>query len=162
MAFGISSRARFVAAAVALGSCSFVATAFEATADARAVAESHYGFDRTWNTAIRLVRVDLGFAVTEKDPDTGYLLFEYKSSEGGSKSTPGSMEVVRPTDPDAPVRVIVTLPRMPRYHEQVLADSLLRKLRDEFGEPIRRPKPAPRRVDAGSDGGNDNEGESGS
>ena len=35
-------------------------------ADAKATYESAYGFDRTWNAAMRLVRVDNGWKVTEK------------------------------------------------------------------------------------------------
>jgi hypothetical protein len=42
---------------------------------------------------------------------------------------------------------------MPRYHEQVLVDSLVRKMRQEYGDPPERPKtPALPPVDAGADG----------
>jgi len=120
-----------------------------ADATAKASYDSRYGYERTWNAALRLVRVDLGFKVIEKDDQNGYLLFEYRSPEGGSKSTNGSMELIRSKDE---VKVIVQLAQMPRYHEQVLVDSLVRKMRDEYGEP-----PAPRK-DAPpppSDGGAD-------
>ena len=33
------------------------------------------------------------------------------------------------------VRVYVQLPQMPEYHERVLRDGLMRKLRDEYGAP---------------------------
>ncbi|MFO0676429.1 MAG: hypothetical protein U0169_07840 [Polyangiaceae bacterium] len=114
--------------------------------------ESTYGFDRTWNAAIRLVRVDMGFAITEKDPQTGYLLFEYKSNEGGGKPSSGSFELVRGKE-DNVVRVVVQLPQMPTYHEKVLLDSLVKKLRQEYGDPPKRaPGPGPM-LDAGSDSG---------
>lgn len=125
--------------------------------DARASAsyESLYGFDRTWNAAVRLVRVDLALKITEKDPSSGYLLFEYVSPESRGKPTPGSLEMVRPKDGDGAVKVIVQLPQMPHYHEQVLVDALARKLRSEYGEPPSRPRPSPSSIiDAGADAEN--------
>lgn len=118
-------------------------------ASASASLESAYGFDRTWNCALRLVRVDMGLKVTEKDEQSGYLLFEYKSSESGSKPSAGSLEFIRPQDPGGPVRVVAQLPKMPRYHEQALLDSLKRKLRQEYGDPPVVPKKPPA-ADAGS------------
>jgi hypothetical protein len=111
--------------------------------------ESNYGYDRTWNAGIRLVRVDLGLKIAEKDEGAGYLLFDYTSPEGGKKPVPGSMEFVRSRDTGA-VRVIVQIPQMPGYHEQVLVDQLARKLRTEYGDPPKRPTPSPPR-DAGAD-----------
>jgi hypothetical protein len=121
-------------------------------ASAKASYDSAYGFERTWNASMRLVRVDLGLKIEEKDDQAGYLLFDYKSSESGSKVTQGSMELVRPREAGGAVHVIVQLPQMPRYHEQVLIDSLAKKLKDEYGEPPKqRPRPAP--PDAGNDSG---------
>jgi hypothetical protein len=103
-------------------------------ASARSAYESTYGYDRTWNAALRLVRVDLGFKITEKDEGTGYLMFDYKSPEAHGAS-PGSIEFIHSKDPQAPVRVVVQLAQMPRYHEQVLVDALARKLHQEYGDP---------------------------
>jgi hypothetical protein len=111
-------------------------------ASARSSYDSSYGYERTWNAALRLVRVDLGFKVTEKDETNGYLMFEYRSSEAHGAS-PGSIELVRGKDADAPVEVIVQLAQMPRYHEQVLVDSLARKMHQEYGDPPAHPPPAP-------------------
>jgi hypothetical protein len=104
-------------------------------ATAKTSYDSAYGFERTWNAALRKV----------------YLLFEYKTTES-AKPTSGSMEFIRSREPDAPVRVVVQLPQMPRYHEQVLVDSLVRKMRTEYGDPPapRKRDPAPPR-DAGAD-----------
>jgi hypothetical protein len=129
-----------------------VAAAFLATAtlaNATATYESLYGYDRTWNAAVRLVRVDNGWKVTEKDDANGYLLFEYRSSEG-IKSTPGSLELARGPSPTEPVRVVVRLSQMPRYHEQVLIDALAAKMRREYGPPP-SPRPPPPGADAGAD-----------
>ncbi len=124
--------------------------AFPPSAEAKAGFDSPYTYDQTWNAALRLVRVDLGLKVVEKDDSSGYILFEYKSQEGGPKATSGSMELVRPKDPTVSTHVVASLPSMPRYHEQVMLDSLAKKLREDFGEPIKRPKPADVKPDAGS------------
>ena len=115
--------------------------------DAKSTYESPYGYDRTWNAALRLVRVDNGWKITEKDETNGYLLFEYASPQS-AKTTPGSLELVRGREPDAPVSVLVQLPQMPHYHEQVVLDALASKMRREYGDPpephAARPPPAPR------------------
>lgn len=122
-------------------------------ANATATFESYYGYDWTWNAAVRLVRVDNGWKVTEKDDTNGYLLFEYRASEG-IKSTPGSLELARGPGPTEPVRVVVRLSQMPRYHEQVLIDALAAKMRREYGPPP-SPRPSPPGADAGADASDD-------
>jgi hypothetical protein len=125
-------------------------------ASAKASYQSGYGYDRTWNAALRLVRVDLGLKVTEKDDASGYLLFDYTAPDNGNKATPGSIELVRGAMADDPIEVIVQLPQMPRYHEQVMIDELAAKMRAEYGDPPPRKKkdpPAPAPSDAGVDGG---------
>jgi len=126
-----------------------VVLATDEPASARSSYESTYGFERTWNAGLRLVRVDLQLKVTEKDDANGYLLFDYRSPESGPKAVPGSMEFVR--NKDGAVRVQVQIPQMPGYHEQVMVDQLQRKLRSEYGEaPPRKPTPSPAK-DAGTD-----------
>ena len=125
--------------AVLIGTISafFVVTAIlwsAPRADARSTFESPYGYARTWNAALRLVRVDNGWKVTEKDDANGYLLFDYKSPENG-KTTPGSLELVRSSRPDGSVSVLVQLAQMPHYHEQVILDALAAKMRREYGDP---------------------------
>jgi hypothetical protein len=120
-------------------------------ASANASLESAYGFDRTWNCALRMVRVDMNLKVTEKDEKSGYLMFEYKSPES-SKPSPGSFEIVRSQDGTGPVRVVAQLPQMPHYHEQALLDSLSKKLRHEYGDPpapVKKGPPPDAGVEAG-------------
>jgi hypothetical protein len=143
--------------AVLVGALSGVGVAAAITAsapfaDAKATYESPYGFDRTWNAAMRLVRVDNGWKVTEKEESSGYILFDYRSPEG-NKTTPGSIELVKAPDDRMTVSVLVQLPQMPHYHEQVLLDALSSKMRREYGDPLPRKKPeAPPEVpDAGTD-----------
>jgi hypothetical protein len=122
-------------------------------AEAKSTYESPYGYERTWNAALRLVRVDNGWKVTEKDEAGGYLLFEYRSPES-AKASPGSIELVRRPDADGPITVLAQLPQMPHYHERVLLDALASKMRVEYGDvpPPKKPAaPAPD-TDAGADG----------
>lgn len=107
-------------------------------ARAKVTSDSPYGKTQTYNGALRFIRVDQGLEVFEQDRETGYLLFRYKSD---SDTSTGSVEVVEVNDT---VKVIVQLPRLPEYHEQVLANGLLRKLREEYGEPPRREPKKPK------------------
>jgi hypothetical protein len=115
--------------------------------------DSLYGYDRTWNAALRLIRVDMNLKILEKDEQSGYLLFEYTSSESGKLVSHGSVELVRPREADGPVHVIVQLPQMPRYHEQVILNQLTRKMKTEYGDPpLHKPAPpAPPPSDGGAD-----------
>jgi hypothetical protein len=101
--------------------------------------ESPYTLAQTYNGALRLLRVDLGLAITERDPAVAYILFEYKSQETSQKVVPGSIEML---EAGRTVKVIVQLGSMPRYHEQALLEALGRKLHSDYGEPSRRqPEP---------------------
>ena len=124
-------------------------------ASAKSNYESPYGYDRTWNAAVRLVRVDNGWKVSENDKGNGYLLFDYKSPSDG-KVTPGTLELVRGNEDDAPVTVLAQLPQEPEYHERVLLDSLASKMRREYGDPpVRKPRGPTQPPEAGPDGGSD-------
>jgi len=101
-------------------------------AAAKASLDSPYTLAQTYNAGLRLVRVDLGLTVTEKDPSVAYVLFDYKSTESGTRVIPGSIQML---DTGRSVRVVVQLGQMPRYHEQVVLDALAKKLRDEYGDP---------------------------
>jgi hypothetical protein len=118
---------------------------------------SPYGYDKTWNAAVRMVRVDFGFKVLEKDEANGFLLFEYRSPESGPKATNASFEFVRPASGVGDVKVVAQIVAMPRYHEQVLLDDLTKKMREEYGDPpaSRRDNPPSASPDAGSDAGDD-------
>jgi hypothetical protein len=137
-----------VRAGAAVVAVSVAYAALTTNAVAKASLDSPYTLAQTYNAALRLVRVDLGFSVTEKDPTVAYVLFDYKSPESGARTIPGSIQML---DTGRSVKVVVQLGQMPRYHEQVMADALAKKLRDEYGEPAPRPvrRDAP---DAGPDG----------
>ena len=122
--------------------CLSVLVALLAPRPAAALAQRDivWSLPQTWTSAIRLLRLDLGFEITERDRDAGFLLFRYVD---GAQRHPGSLQMVERALPDGRtgVRVVVSVPEMPSYVEQHIIDRLERKLREEVGEPP--PVPAP-------------------
>jgi hypothetical protein len=119
-------------------------------AQASVAYESRYTFEQTFGSALRLLRVDLGCKITEKDVDNGYLLFDYTSSESGKQVHHGSVEVVRARQG---THVSVQLTSLPRYHEQMIIDALAKKLAAEHGDPPaheKAPPPPPPDADGGA------------
>jgi hypothetical protein len=112
-------------------------------AHARRTTDLGYRYDQVWTAAVRLVRVDYGFNVTERDQDLGFVMFDY--IEAG-RTFNGSIEVVRTSDAlgRERVRVVVVIQGQPEYVERMVMDRLERKLRGDYGAPPRpEPTPAP-------------------
>ena len=110
-----------------------------ATASARRSDSHAYRYEQVWSAALRLLRVDYGFAIRDRDEDVGFVLFDYV---GTGRAVPGSLEVVRTRQNDQDVvRVTLNIPAMPAYVERMILDKLQRKLREEFGEPLTPPPP---------------------
>lgn len=125
---------------------------FSHSATARVGGESEYSKAQTYSGALRYLRVDLGYEVTERDPDAAYLIFRYQLPGQNKGTATGTVEIV---DADGHVKLFVQIPSMPEYHERVLRDGLVRKLHDEYGIPPHKapPAPAPKKPegDAGAD-----------
>lgn len=121
-----------------------------APAGARLSGEVDYDYEKVWRAAVRLVAVDLRFPVTDRDPDNGYLLFDYLEQ---GRSYPGSIELVPAEEGASRVRVVVQVQGMPSYVERMILDRFTRKLLDDYGPP-RVPPPArrtPQREQSGDD-----------
>lgn len=121
--------------------------AFAMNADvafARTANDYPYPVDKVWNASLRLVRVDLGCSLGDRDTDAGYFMFDYVD---GGRRYPGSLEIVRSqVEGRDGVHVVVQIPAMPAYVERMILDRLARKLVDDFGEPA-PPPPQPRHDD---------------
>ncbi len=116
-----------------------------------------YRADDVWRAAVRLVRVDYGFPIREKDREGGYVLFDYVE---GRRKVPGAVEVVEiERDGERTVLVRVLVQAMPSYVERMMMDRLVRKLRDELGPEPRRPAAPPRPADRRDEPSDDEEGE---
>ena len=127
------------------GFAAVVLSLASATAEARTVRDEPYPMETTWNAAVRLVRIDMGMPILERDQEMGFFTFTYRE---GNRTVQGSMEMVRTEVDGRPgARVIVQIPQMPTYVESLILTRLGRKLRSEFGEPappvVHRPAPPP-------------------
>jgi hypothetical protein len=126
------------------GVAAVVAVGLAVAARAGAVTSADVGYTKAqaFSAALRYLRVDLDYPVTERDPDAAYLLFTARPPEGSRESARGAIEVV---GLERGIRVTVTLKNAPSYYEEVLKRGLLTKLRAEFGdaEVARRPEPEP-------------------
>ena len=113
-------------------------------AEARAANTYRYPFEQLWGATVRLLRVDYGFTIRDRDRDIGYVLFDYQEQ---GRTVPGSVEFIRGEEGvGAETRVTIQIPAMPSYISQMVLQRLNRKLRTDFGEPPRRerrPEPSP-------------------
>jgi hypothetical protein len=119
------------------------------TALARRESKLRYPYSLVWTTAVRMVRVDYASPITEKDKDDGYFLFAFVH---GGKEHPGSFEVIE--DDGDGARVIVQIPAMPSYVEQMLIDKLERKLSQDHGAPRDKKAPETKKPSAPAEDGN--------
>lgn len=121
--------------ALALALCLLLGGAPEALAKSRK--ELTYRFPQVWSAAVRLLRADQGYRVTDKDKETGYILFVYPG-KGTVKACQASMEVVPFVDRrerTRRIRVQLHIAHQPSYVELHLLDLLERKLKEEQGDP---------------------------
>jgi hypothetical protein len=100
-------------------------------ARARAEADTYCTLTQTFGASLRYLRVDLGYKVIEKDPDAAYILFKYPVPGESKQQVQGAIELIKV---EKKVRIVVTIPKMPRLYEQLLRDGLLKKLADEYGD----------------------------
>jgi hypothetical protein len=113
--------------------------AVSAVGNARTVRETTYRYQQIWSTAVRFLRVDNGFEIQEQDKETGYVLFSYPDA---GRSLMGSLELVSMVRSNKKyITVALRIQDMPSYVEIMLVDKLVRKLKNEYGEP-----PAPQVV----------------
>jgi hypothetical protein len=111
-------------------------------ASARSQRNLDFRPDLTWTAALRLLRIDMGFELVERDAEARFVIFSYVD---GNHSYPGTLEIAeRPLDDGrSGVRVIVSVPSLPSYVELNLIDRLERKLVEEVGAPPPPPRPRP-------------------
>ena len=115
-----------------------VALLSPATSQAKKTADFRHTYEQVWGAAVRMIRVDQGYAIKDRDEAVGYFLFDYRDD---GRKYPGSVELVRIEDQGGgPIRAVIQIPAMPSYIERMLLDKLRKKLMNEFGEPAPPPK----------------------
>lgn len=106
---------------------------------AKSLYESPYSYRQSFGTALRLVKVDLGYQVTEVNSDWGYVLFEYVSADSGARKNRASIQLVE-SEGTGTVQIAVQMPQMPSFHEELILEKLKQKLQEEHGAPPERAK----------------------
>jgi hypothetical protein len=110
-----------------------------AVGQAKKTEDYRHSYDQVWRAAVRLIRVDQGYPIRDRDEGVGYLLFDYRDD---GRTYPGSVELIRIKDQGGgSVRAIIQIPAMPSYIERMLLDKLEKKLINEYGEPSPPKKP---------------------
>jgi hypothetical protein len=115
-------------------------------AQARTETVLQYSKAQTFSSALRYLRVDMGYSVTEKDADAAYLMFEFQRSDQ-KKLGQGTIEIV---ETEQSVKLVVRVPELPEYQERMLAEGLLTKLKNEHGDPPPRKAPEPEQPSDGN------------
>jgi hypothetical protein len=113
--------------------------AWSLTAEARVEQNCDYTKSQVFNSALRFIRVDNGYPVSEKDEASGYLLFGYRKNNSAD-TTPASFEII---EHESAVQVVVRIPELPEEYERLLVRRFFDKLRADYGEPRPRKPPEP-------------------
>ena len=109
-----------------------------APASAKKTEDFRHTFDQVWGAAIRLIRVDQGYPIKDRDQTVGYFLFDYQDD---GRAYPGSVELIRIAGQgEGQIRVVMQIPSRPSYIERMLLDKLQKKLVHEYGQPPPPPK----------------------
>ncbi|NVB42059.1 hypothetical protein G6O69_29820 [Pseudenhygromyxa sp. WMMC2535] len=114
-----------------------------------------YPFPQVWPTAIRYLRIDRGFEVTDRDEEAGYILFEFDLE--GDRQGSGSLEMFATEDSSGrpSVSVSVSTSAGPVHLPNAILDGLAAKVRAERGQPASPPKreeePPPKQDDPEDD-----------
>lgn len=99
-----------------------------------------YPLEQVWPTAIRYLRIDRGFEVTDRDEEAGYMLFEFPVDGGRIGS--GSVEMFATEDAAGrpSVSVAVNTGAGPVHLPNSILDGIAAKVRAERGQPVDPPK----------------------
>lgn len=93
-----------------------------------------YRFNNVWSTAFRMIRVDKHYKVTDKDKDTGYILFVYPG-KGSVKKCAASLELIASSREKPPIQLQISIAHQPSWVEIQFLDKLEQKLKAELGPP---------------------------
>jgi len=111
-----------------------ISAAGSGTAHAKSSRKVSHAYEGVWPATVRFLRIDEGLTISEKDSDTGYILFVI---EDEGKTFDASVEVIRRkdySDRDA-VELVLQIKKRPSYMEIRILDRLMLKLRKELGHP---------------------------
>ena len=116
-----------------------------ARASAEQVEKFAYPYKQVWSAAVRLLRVDLGHKVTERDEEVGFIVFDYRDDSRKSHHGTAQLAAIQEGGREV-IRVELSIQGQPSYIEIMVLTKLARKLRDEYGDPLpvkKKPKAKP-------------------
>ncbi len=98
-----------------------------------------YPFEPVCPTAIRYLRIDRGYEISDRDDEAGYILFAFEL-DGGRKGS-GSVEMFRTEDASGrpSVSVAVNTGAGPVHLPNAILDGIAAKVRAERGQPAPPP-----------------------
>ncbi len=101
-----------------------------------------YPVEQVWGAAIRYLRVDRDYAIVDRDPDTGYIVFEIPLGEVRGR---GALEAFSTTDPSGRVstQIQISTEAGPTHLPHTLIEGIAKKVRGERGQAPSAPAPKP-------------------
>lgn len=103
-----------------------------------------YPIEHVWPTAVRYLRVDRGYTIVDRDPESGYILFDFQLS-GGTVGH-GAVELFSSSDPRGRpgAHVHVSTDAGPAHLPFTLLEGIAKKIKSERGPPQPPAQPAPK------------------
>lgn len=103
-----------------------------------------YPMEFVWPTAMRFLRVDRGYTIVDRDPEAGFILFDFPIGPDDRVGR-GSVEVFATKDASGRLAasVQITTDGGPIHLPHALLDGLADKLRRERGQPAAPPRAEP-------------------
>jgi hypothetical protein len=103
-----------------------------------------YPMEQVWPTAVRYLRVDRGYEIVDRDPDAGFILFDFPIGPDDKKGR-GSVELFATKDASGrpSANVSVTTDGGPMHLPHAIIEGLGDKLRRERGQPAAPPRTSP-------------------
>jgi hypothetical protein len=116
-----------------------------------------YPMEHVWPTAVRYLRVDRGYTIVDRDPEAGFILFDFPIGPDDRVGR-GSVELFATKDASgrASASVSVSTDGGPLHLPHAILDGLGDKLRRERGQPSAPPQPQPDTPPKGKDPPKDN------
>lgn len=106
---------------------------FSTVADAKYKEIFKVDYDILWSTTVRFIRVDMDWAIVDKDKDNGYIIFTYKSKSGTESR--GSVEFVKRVlgkdDKRESYDLLVNIDKVSNVDERMVVADLKKKLHSE-------------------------------
>ena len=90
-------------------------------------------YDVLWSAAVRLIRVDKDWVLTDKDKDTGFIIFRYRAKPTNESRATIEILADKSDSKKTGLRwvVQVSIPAVSSIEERMLISDLKSKLREE-------------------------------